>query len=120
VAVNIEYFRDYCLAKVAVSEGFPFDHKTLVFKVGSKMFALTDVDEFVSVNLKCDPERAVDLRENYEGIKPGYHMNKTHWNTVETGSDVPDDLLLELTDLSYQLVARSLTKKERSNLGIDV
>ena len=87
--MNIESFREYCLSKPGTTEGFPFDEKTLVFKVQGKMFALTDVDAFESVNLKCEPEDAVLLRETYEGVKPGYHMSKKHWNTVTIQSDVP-------------------------------
>lgn len=114
--MNVESFRDYCLAKRGVTEGFPFDSKILVFKVMGKLFALTDVDAFESVNLKCDPERAVDLRETFQGVQPGYHMNKKHWNTVSTSADIPEKLLLELTDHSYELVVKSLTKKLRNEL----
>lgn len=109
--MNIESYRDYCLAKKGVTEGFPFDQKVLVFKVMGKMFALTDVDEFQSVNLKCDPERALELRETFQGINAGYHMSKKHWNTIDNNSDVPDDLFYELIDHSYDLVVKSLTKK---------
>ncbi len=80
------------------------------------MFALTDIDAFQSVNLKCDPEYAVQLREQFDGIQPGWHMNKAHWNTVSTNIDVPEHLFLELTDLSYELVVKSLTKKLRDEL----
>jgi predicted DNA-binding protein (MmcQ/YjbR family) len=112
----LEKFYEYCLRKPFVTEGFPFDESTLVLKVGSKMFALTDVDRFESVNLKCDPERSVELRESYFGIQPGYHMNKKHWNTVSVNSDVSIVLMKELIDLSYNLVFQSLTKKERNEL----
>lgn len=112
----LEEFYNYCLRKPFVTEGFPFDQSTLVLKVGSKMFALTDVDRFESVNLKCNPERSVELRETFFGIQPGYHMNKKHWNTVSTNSDVSNDLLKELIDISYNLVFQSLTKKERHEL----
>jgi predicted DNA-binding protein (MmcQ/YjbR family) len=114
--MNIEEYRDYCLAKDFVSESFPFDEKTLVFKVGGKMFALTDIDNFRSVNLKCDPERAIDLRETYNGIKGGFHMSKKHWNTVTLDSDVPFLFIQELIDHSYELVYSSLTKKKRDEL----
>lgn len=106
--MNIEAYRDHCLAKSHVTESFPFDQKTLVFKVGNKMFALTNVDEFNRVNLKCDPERAIELRERYHGVTPGYHMSKVHWNSVEVDSDVPESLFLELIDHSYSLVVKSL------------
>ncbi len=114
--MNIEAFREYCLAKPGVSEGFPFDEKTLVFKVMGKMFALTNVDLFQSVNLKCDPEYATELRETFQGVKPGYHMSKKHWNTISIESDVPDKLILELIDQSYELVVKSLTKRLRNEL----
>ncbi|GAB5540056.1 MAG: MmcQ/YjbR family DNA-binding protein [Salibacteraceae bacterium] len=114
--MNIEEFRDYCLAKPSVSESTPFGPDTLVFKVMNKMFALCDIDAFESVNLKCDPERSIELRAQYDGIKPGYHMNKKHWNTVNCDGSVNDDLLLELIDHSYNLVVSSLPKKVREGL----
>lgn len=114
--MDIESYRDYCLTKKGVSEGFPFDEKTLVFKVGGKMFALTDVDLFESINLKCEPEYALELRAEYEGIAPGYHMSKTHWNTVKVNQDVPDTLLIQLIDLSYNLVHQSLPKSKREEI----
>ena len=116
--MNIEEYRDYCIIKSGVTEGFPFNKSTLVFKVMGKMFALTDVDVFESINLKCNPERAIELREQYEGINPGYHMNKKHWNTVNVKSDVPTDLLLSLIDDSYKLVINSLTKKLKEELAM--
>lgn len=109
--MNIEFYREYCIAKPGVTEHFPFDENTLVFKVMGKMFALADVEEFVSVNLKCDPEEAVRLRELFEGIMPGYHMNKKHWNTVLTDGSVPDKKILELIDHSYDLIVDGLPKK---------
>ena len=114
--MNIEAFREYCLRKPGVTEEFPFDQKTLVFKVMGKMFALTDVDEFVSINLKSDPEYAIELRERYAGVHPGYHMSKKHWNTVDTSGDVGDELLAKLIDDSYELVVSGLTKKLRLEL----
>lgn len=114
--MNIEDFRDYCLSKKGVTESFPFDSSTLVFKIGGKMFTLSNIELFETVNLKCDPERCVDLRETYNGVKPGWHMNKTHWNTVTADSDVPNQLFLELIDHSYELVYKSLTKKIRDGL----
>jgi predicted DNA-binding protein (MmcQ/YjbR family) len=115
--MNIETFREYCLSKDGVTEETPFGPETLVFKVLGKVFALTDVDQFDSVNLKCDPEKAVDQKEQYEGINGGYHMNKKHWNTVRTNGTVPYELFYELVDHSYDLVARGLPKKERSKLN---
>lgn len=112
-SMDIETFREYCLALPGAGEDFPFDQQTLVFKVGGKMFALTGVDAFASINLKCEPEKALELREAYEGVLPGYHMNKKHWNTILTSSDVPDKLLKEWTKDSYKLVVASLPKKKR-------
>lgn len=114
--MNIEDYREYCISKKGVTEEFPFDEKTLVFKVVGKMFALCDVDEFRSMNLKCDPERAIELRENYSGINAGYHMNKKHWNTIDCDGSVEDDLCKELIDHSYDLVVSKLTKKDREFL----
>lgn len=114
--MNIEELRDYCIQKKGVTEDFPFDKITLVFKVMGKMFALVDVENFDFINLKSDPEKAVELREKYEGIKPGYHMSKVHWNSVYVNTDVSDKLVLELIDESYKLVVSSLTKKLKEEL----
>lgn len=116
--MNIEDFRTYCLSKAASSECLPFDDVTLVFKVGAdekhKMFGLLNIDRApYSANLKCDPEKSVELRERYQGIVPGYHMNKKHWNTISLEDDVPDSLIKELVDHSYNLVYKSLTKVTR-------
>ncbi len=115
--MNIEEFRDFCLAFPEVTESFPFDDKVLVFKVANKMFALADVDEFRSINLKCDPERAVILREEYPEINPGYHMNKKHWNTVEMQGELDDDFIQELINHSYNLVVASHTKKVQAQIN---
>lgn len=113
--MNIEEFREYCLSKPHTTEGFPFDETTLVFKVAGKMFALTNIDLFESTNLKCDPEKAEELREQYpDYIFPGYHMNKKHWNTVSV--ELEDKLLVELINHSYELVYKSLPKKTRLEL----
>jgi predicted DNA-binding protein (MmcQ/YjbR family) len=111
--MNIEFFREYCLSKPATSEHLPFDENTLVFKVADKMFALCDINKFEGINLKCDPEKAEELREQYDGIRPGYHMSKKHWNTVDVKGSVSDKLILELIDHSYELVFQSLPKKVR-------
>lgn len=111
--MNIESFRSYCLSKPYVTESFPFDETTLVFKVAGKMFALTDLEGVFSVNLKCDPEKAIALREKYPCVTPGYHMNKRLWNTVLIDGTVPDDLFLSWVDHSYDLVVASLPKKFR-------
>jgi predicted DNA-binding protein (MmcQ/YjbR family) len=105
-------FRAYCLAKPNVTEGTPFGADTLVFKVGGKMFALASLEEVPPrVNLKCDPERALDLRDRYEEVQPGYHMNKKHWNTVELGGGIPEAELRGMIDHSYDLVVARLPKR---------
>ena len=114
--MHIEAFREYCLSLPGTTEEFPFGEETLVFKVGGKMYALTDVDLFESINLKCDPEKAVELRERYPAVQPGYHMNKKHWNTVLTDGSIPDLLLQEWIKESYQLVVEGLPKKVRESL----
>ncbi len=112
----LEDIRAYCIKKKGVLEAFPFDFDTLVFKVGGKIFALCNVENFGSINLKCDPERAIDFRERFSGVHPGYHMNKAHWNTVDVNSDVPTATLLEMIDHSYDLVFSKLTKKIQNEL----
>lgn len=111
--MNIEELHLFCIQKLGVSVGFPFDNKTLVFKVFGKMFALVDVEDFNSINLKCDPEYAIELREKFSAVKPGYHMNHKHWNTIELFNDVDDILLKELINHSYLLVYTGLPKKVR-------
>src|SRR5690606_25588185 len=117
--MNIEEFRDYCLSKKGVEETFPFGEETLVFKVMGKMFALTGLQTHpATANLKCDPEHSIELREEYDGlIRPGFHMNKVHWNTVELERNLPQKLILELIDHSYDLVVKSLTKKLQAELA---
>ncbi|RCS26434.1 MmcQ/YjbR family DNA-binding protein [Polaribacter sp. WD7] len=117
----IEELRDFCMAKKGVTEHFPFDDVTLVFKVMQKMFALTSLDRWEKgeqrINLKCNPEKAKDLRDEHEGINPGFHMSKKHWNTVTLNtSDVSDDLVKELINHSYDLVVKGLTRKEQKEL----
>jgi predicted DNA-binding protein (MmcQ/YjbR family) len=113
--MNLEQFYDYCLAKPAVTEHFPFDEDTLVFKVGGKMFGLSSLTQWEkgipAVNLKCNPDYAQELRAEYDGIKPGWHMSKIHWNTIEINREVSDTLIKELINHSYDLVFKSLTKK---------
>lgn len=115
--MNIEEFRDFCLSLKGTTEDFPFDEETLVFKVMGKMFALTDVDAFGSVNLKCDPVKVPELREQYKGVLPGYHMSKKHWNTVLTNGEIPDPLLKQWTRDSYDLVVAGLPQKLRAQLN---
>lgn len=117
--MDMEQAREYCLAKSGVTEGFPFGPDVLVFKVAGKMFAtLTMDDDPACMNLKCDPDRALELRAEYHGIAPGYHMNKRLWNTVTLGADVPVALRRTLIDESYDLVVAKLTKKARGGLGL--
>lgn len=114
--MNIEELREYCISKKGVTEGFPFDEVTLVLKVGGKIFALTNLDGEPSVNLKCDPELAVELRERYTSVTPGYHMNKQHWNTVMLDGTIPDPLIKAWIDLSYKLVLESLPKVKQREI----
>jgi predicted DNA-binding protein (MmcQ/YjbR family) len=102
--MNIEILREYCIKKENVTEGFPFGEDTLVFKVKGKIFALANLDGDLSVNLKCDPSYALELREKYSSVTPGYHMNKMHWNTVLLDGSVPDKEVLSWIDHSYNLV----------------
>ena len=114
--MNLASFQSYCLVKKGVTEEFPFDNNTLVYKVMGKMFALADVDLFESINLKCEPEKAAQLREEYASVLPGYHMSKKHWNTVLMDGSVPDKKVKEWIDDSYNLVASSLTKSQQKAL----
>ena len=116
--MNIEQFRDYCLSKKHVTECFPFDEVTLVFKVGPKMFSLSGLEHHPStVNLKCDPEKSIELRADYPDIIAGFHMNKKHWNTVSITGNIPNDILKDLIDHSYDLVVQGMTKKQQKELG---
>lgn len=114
--MNIEEFREFCLSLPATSEDLPFDETSLVFKVGSKMFALTDLESPFWINLKCSPEKAIELREQYPSVKPGYHMNKKHWNTIKVDGSVSDALIRQWTKESYDLVVKGMTKKERESI----
>jgi predicted DNA-binding protein (MmcQ/YjbR family) len=111
--MDLADFREYCLSKPNTSEGTPFGPEVLVFKVNGKMFALAALDEVPpTVNLKCDPELALDLRDRYEQVRPGYHMNKKHWNTVEIEGGIPDMELRKMIDHSYELVIERLPKSK--------
>lgn len=114
--MNIEDFRNYCLSFKGATEDLPFDETTLVFKVMGKMFALVDIDDYDFVNLKCKPVDCEKLRDEYEGISPGYHMNKKHWVSVKTNGSVNDTLMKELVASSYNLIVASLTKKLKAEL----
>ena len=115
--MKADAFREYCLGKAGATEETPFGPDNLVFKVAGKMFALLALEEIPpAANLKCDPDRALDLRDRYEQVRPGYHMNKKHWNTVEIDSGLPDREVTKMIDHSYELVVQSLPKKAREKL----
>ena len=109
--MNVEEFRDYCLALDEVEESTPFGPDVLVFKVRGKMFALCDIDQFQRINLKCDPEMALELRERYAEVTPGYHMNKVHWNSVSPQGSLSNSQIFEWVDISYQLIKNSVKRK---------
>jgi predicted DNA-binding protein (MmcQ/YjbR family) len=111
--MNIELIREYCLKKKGVTEEFPFDEETLVFKVMAKIFLLASLESIpLQINLKCDPEKAVELREEYDAVQPGYHMNKKHWNTIIIDGSISSGKISEWIDESYSLVAAGLKKSE--------
>ena len=116
--MDIEALRNYCLAKPGTTESFPFDETTLVFKVMGKMFALTDLIENRSVNLKCDPEKALVLREKYAYVYPAWHMNKKYWNSILVEEMSSKKLLEQWIDESYELVVKKLTKREQAELNL--
>lgn len=112
--MDIESIRQYCLSKKATTEGFPFDDNTLVFKVAGKIYLATNLNAVpLRITLKCDPEKAIDLRERYESIIPGYHSNKKHWNTMILTGEVSKDIVIKLIDHSYKMVVVKLSKKVR-------
>ena len=116
--MDIETLREYCLDKPGVEEALPFGPDTLVYKVNGKIFLITGLDEeTLSFNVKCDPELAVELREKYDCVKPGYHMNKKHWNTITADGSVPNKKLIEWVDHSYQLVAKTTPQKMKKRSG---
>jgi len=114
--MDLELVRKHCLLKKGVEESLPFDEDTPVYKVFSKMFCLANLNPPISINVKCDPEKAVELRERYEDVQPGYHMSKIHWNTVYLSTVIPDKLILEWIDDSYNLVVSKLAKYEHDKL----
>ncbi len=114
--MNIEDLRAYCLSLKGVTESFPFDATTLVFKVGDKMFCLTDLEGDLSINVKNDPEKNIELREEYPAIKPGYHMSKKHWNTILVDGSLSDDTIKNFIDESYDLIVMGLTRKQQQEI----
>lgn len=116
--MNAEEIREICLSKKGVEEGFPFGNETLVFKVGGKIFLLLSLDSaVVQFNAKCVPDRAIELREKFSTILPGYHMNKQHWNTIICDGSIPKTLINNMIEDSYQLILTSLPKRLRAELG---
>lgn len=111
--MNIEEFRDFCFSLKAVTESLPFDKNTLVFKIKGKIFALTNINNFSSINVKCDPEKAITLREEYQAVIPGFHMNKKHWNTIKIDGTISNKLLKEWTLDSYNIIVSNLPKKNK-------
>ena len=111
--MDIEKVRNYCLKKKETTEGFPFGEDVLVFKVKNKMFCLANLTPPHTINSKCDPEVAVELREKYSAVTSGYHMNKTHWNTINLDGSISDKEILIWIDHSYELIAATLPKKEQ-------
>ena len=115
--MNAEEIREYCIAKSSVTEDFPFDDVTLVLKVLGKMFALVNLGD-LSINLKCEPKKAIVLRNKHEAVKPGYHMNKKHWNTVDINGSIATSKIYQWIDDSYNLVVSKMTKKQRDSLTL--
>ncbi len=117
--MNIEELRDYCLLKPGAAEGFPFGEETLVFKVGGKIFLIAGLDDGDRFNVKCDPELAINLRERYIEVQPGYHMNKKMWNTVIMNGSLSRKQLCEMIDHSYELIYNSLPAKIKAEILAD-
>ncbi len=115
--MHVELLRNHCISKRAVEETFPFDEQTLVFKVAGKMFCLIGLDNPVSCNLKCDPEKSIELRATYAAVQPGWHMDKNHWNTIHFNQDLPDADILQWVDHYYDLVVQKLSKKLKIEFG---
>jgi predicted DNA-binding protein (MmcQ/YjbR family) len=114
--MNIEDLREYCMSLKGVTESFPFGETTLVFKVGDKIFSIANLEGDLSVALKNDPEKNIELREEYPAVIPGYHLNKKHWNTVKIDGSLSDDMIKNLIDESYDLVVLSLTNKKQQEI----
>lgn len=118
--MNIEEIREFCLSKTASTESLPFDDFSLVFKVAGKIFAILSIDDHKSINLKCNPEKAIELRDKYVFVLPGYHMNKTHWNTIDLNYSISDSLLTEMINDSYALVCQSLPNKLKQEFNFSL
>lgn len=114
--MNLEIIREYCLNKKGVAESLPFNEDSPVYKVMGKIFLIANLNTPVSINIKCDPEKAVEIREKYDAVTPGYHMNKLHWNTIEFNSSISDEEILEWIDDSYNLIVQGLKKADKEKL----
>ena len=115
--MDIEKLREYCLSKAGTNESLPFDDTTLVFKVMSKMYCLLNMEFPFSINVKCDPEKAIELREQFTEVQPGYHMNKKYWNTVLLNGELRDSQIVKWIDDSYELVTAKLSRKEKTEIA---
>jgi predicted DNA-binding protein (MmcQ/YjbR family) len=116
--MHLEAFREFCLSLPATTESLPFGPENLVFKVAGKIFAIADAETFASINLKCDPDEAIEQRERFSAVQPGYHMSKKHWNTIVMDGSIPFDTIAAWTKNSYDLVVLSLPKKLREANGL--
>lgn len=114
--MDIETLRNHCVTKKGVTEEFPFDSETLVFKVSGKAFVLANIENFDGINVKCNPDKAIQLREEFDAVIPGFHMNKKHWNTLVMDDSLSDKFILDQVDHSYQLVIDGLPLKTRKHL----
>lgn len=115
--MNIETYRNFCLQQKGVTESFPFDDKTLVFKLMGKIFTLASLEPFESLNVKCEPQKAIQLRGQYPSVLPGYHMNKTHWNTILIGRELTNHQIFQFIKESYQLIFKKLPRKTQEELS---
>jgi len=114
--MNVEEYRDYCLSFPCTSESFPFNETVLVFKVLDKMFSLADIESYNGINVKCDPEKAIELREEYYGVTSAFHMSKVHWNTIAVDGSISDSLIKDWIKDSYELVVSKMTKKKQAEI----
>jgi predicted DNA-binding protein (MmcQ/YjbR family) len=115
--MKLETFQKYCISKPGVTEEMPFDNETLVYKVVGKMFALANTFGDLSITLKCEPDKAIELRASYPSVQPGYHMSKIHWNTIYIDGSIDDKDIYEWIDHSYELIVEKLSRKDKEELG---
>lgn len=117
--MDIEKYRQFCLSLKEATEGTPFDEKTLLFSIKGKMFSSTNIETFELINVKCEPEKAIELREEFEAVIPGYYMNKKHWNSIKMDNTISDQQIQEWIENSYELVVSTLPQKVQKELGIE-